>query len=288
MNSMRHSLLLCAFLLTLVLPTFGLETVEGVVYVPTDWADGDSFRVKFPDGNEHTLRLYGADCFEWHLRDASDARRLRAQRRYFGISGYGEDPAKSIALAKSLGEEAGKTVRELLARPFSVHTAFADGRGDERYKRIYAFVSTADGKDLATELVSRGLARAFGVYRGGPGGISHHEYREQLKDAELLAARNGRGAWAHTDWSLIGEERKTQRSEEAEEAIALGREPFQGVLDPNRASRDELLKLPGVGEVTALAIIEARPFASVDELRRVSGIGPVTLERLRPHLRLDP
>jgi len=104
----------------------------------------------------------------------------------------------------------------------------------------------------------------------------------------LLAARNGRGAWAHTDWSLIGEERKTQRSEEAEEAIALGQEEFQGVLDPNRASRDELLKLPGVGEVTALAIIEARPFASVDDLRRVSGIGPVTLERLRPHLRLDP
>jgi competence protein ComEA len=279
-------LLLC--LLARVWAAAELQTVTGVVLVPTEWSDGDSFRVKFPDGMEHTLRLYGADCFEWHLSDASDARRLRAQRRYFGISGHGGDPAKSIELAKSLGEAAGKTVRELLAQPFAVHTAFADGRGDERYKRVYAFVSTADGKDLATELVSRGLARAYGVYRGGPGGISHHEYREQLKDAELLAARNGRGAWAHTDWSLIGEERKTQRSEEAEEAIALGQEEFQGVLDPNRASRDELLKLPGVGEVTALAIIEARPFASVDDLRRVSGIGPVTLERLRPHLRLDP
>ena len=36
-----------------------------------------------------------------------------------------------------------------LAKPFTVHTAFADARGDGKHKRIYGFVTTADGEDLA-------------------------------------------------------------------------------------------------------------------------------------------
>ena len=44
-------------------------------------------------------------------------------------------------------------------------------------------------------------------------------------------------------------------------------------------------KLPGIGPKMAQRIIDERskkPFASVEELRRVSGIGPKTLEKLRP------
>src|SRR5262249_37897900 len=56
-------------------------------------------------------------------------------------------------------------------------------------------------------------------------------------------------------------------------------------IDVNRAGADELQKLPGVGPVLARRIIAERektPFQSVDELRRVSGIGVKTLEKLRP------
>jgi len=148
----------------------GLEHFENVKLVPTEWADGDSFLARFPDGEERTLRLYGADCIEWHIGDETDARRLRAQRRYFGITGVGGSPSASIELATGLGEKAASATRELLAKPFAVHTAFADARGDGRYKRYYAFVTTSAGKDLAQELVARGLARAFGVYRAAPGG----------------------------------------------------------------------------------------------------------------------
>ncbi|MEX1361822.1 MAG: helix-hairpin-helix domain-containing protein [Nannocystaceae bacterium] len=55
----------------------------------------------------------------------------------------------------------------------------------------------------------------------------------------------------------------------------------------NRASEQELTSLPRVGPVLARRIVESRPFASVDELLRVRGIGPVTLERLRPRVRID-
>jgi competence protein ComEA len=60
-----------------------------------------------------------------------------------------------------------------------------------------------------------------------------------------------------------------------------------GLVDVNRASEAELRRLDGVGLKTAQAIIEERarrPFQSVDDLRRVRGIGAKTLERLRPYV----
>jgi competence ComEA-like helix-hairpin-helix protein len=62
-------------------------------------------------------------------------------------------------------------------------------------------------------------------------------------------------------------------------------------VDLNLASRDELQQLPGVGPGLAARIVQARerdgPFGSVDDLRRVRGVGRATLERLRPLLAVN-
>ena len=50
----------------------------------------------------------------------------------------------------------------------------------------------------------------------------------------------------------------------------------------NNATLAELDTLPGVGPATAQKIVAARPFNEVDDLLNVSGIGPATLEKLRP------
>jgi len=130
-----------------------LVAVEGCTLVAADWADGDSFPVRTPDGEVHTVRLYAADCLEQHVSGETDARRLRSQRRYFGITSARPDAAASIALAKDLARQATAETRRFLTRPFTIHTSFADARGDGRHKRIYAFVFDAAGRDLAAHLV---------------------------------------------------------------------------------------------------------------------------------------
>ena len=265
-----------------------LVVIEGCTFVPAAWADGDSFRVRTPAGEEHTIRLYGVDCMEHHVSGETDARRLRSQRRYFGIAEVRPDAAASIEFAKQLAAEATAETRRFLAEPFIIHTSFADGRGDGRFKRIYAFVFDARGRDLATHLVSKGLARAFGVSRGTFAGESGDDYRERLADLQLQAAKRAAGIWAHTDWDKLPLERRLERDDERDlrQAVDGGTPPEGFVVDPNTASRDDLMRLPRVGEMLADRIIEGRPYRRLVDLLEVEGIGPATFRRLKPMLQI--
>jgi competence protein ComEA len=288
----------CAGILLAVVATGGLaaaaadelQAIEGCTLVAADWADGDSFRVRLPDGQEITVRLYGADCLEHHVADETDARRLRSQRRYFGITRVKPDAAAAIEFAKELGREATAETRSFLDRPFTIHTSFADARGDARFKRVYAFVFDADGRDLAAHLVSKGLARAFGVSRSTLAAESADDYREMLADLELRAAAAAAGIWAHTDWDSLPVERQLERDEERELEVALGRGelPADFTVEINSAPRSELMRLPGIGETLANRIIEKRPYTRLTDLLEVEGIGPSTYRRLKSMLRLEP
>lgn len=60
-------------------------------------------------------------------------------------------------------------------------------------------------------------------------------------------------------------------------------------VNVNTASMTELAQLPGLGPTTAARVVEHRrthgPFTSVDGLLDVPGIGPATLDQMRPYLR---
>ncbi|MDW8222285.1 MAG: helix-hairpin-helix domain-containing protein [Gemmatales bacterium] len=84
-----------------------------------------------------------------------------------------------------------------------------------------------------------------------------------------------------------GANRKAGASASAHRRNQLPSEP----VDLNRASREELMSLPAIGPVLADRIIAERqtrgPFLSVEDLRRVRGIGPRILDRLRPFVRVE-
>ena len=134
-----------------------------------------------------------------------------------------------------------------------------------------------------------GLARAFGVYADGPGGRSSKEYEKILDDLELQAAKRGLGVWAKTDWDKLPAERLAQRRDEEEVNLAIGKSatPADFKINPNTAARDDLMKLPGIGEEMANRIIEHRPYQKVEDLKNVPSIKEKSLEKIRPYLDLQ-
>jgi competence protein ComEA len=60
-------------------------------------------------------------------------------------------------------------------------------------------------------------------------------------------------------------------------------------LDANSVPPEVLMTLPGLGPALSARIVEARPYLSIDDLdRRVRGIGPATVARIKPFLRFEP
>ncbi len=63
-------------------------------------------------------------------------------------------------------------------------------------------------------------------------------------------------------------------------------------IDVNTADAAHLTALPRIGPAIAARILADRgangPFPVVDDLTRVSGVGPKTLHRLRPFVRVGP
>lgn len=97
--------------------------------------------------------------------------------------------------------------------------------------------------------------------------------------ALLLLPRTDAAVRAQSAYTLPG---PTPLAEEVPDAlwITLSRR-----IDLNHASAEELTVLPGVGAVTAQAIVDYReangPFSSLEELLLVPGVGPSTVNAIK-------
>lgn len=241
--------------------------------------DGDSFHVDAGEKHLH-VRLYFVDCPEISVMSKSDARRVSEQSRYFGLP--------SVVQTVHYGNEAKKFVSQTLSKPFTVYTSFASALGRSAKGRVYGFVKTADGDDLASLLVKQGLARTYGVGRQTPDGISRDEMILKLKDFEASAMLKRNGIWSESDPNLIAALRAEQRREdqklkEVQNQIKKAGRRHQ-LYNLNTASQEDLESIPEVGPAIASGIIAGRPYKNVDEILKVKGIGKKKLEKIRPYL----
>jgi competence ComEA-like helix-hairpin-helix protein len=73
---------------------------------------------------------------------------------------------------------------------------------------------------------------------------------------------------------------------------------LDGTINPNIASVESIERLPGIGPAKADAIVafrnqadsqepQKRAFEKPEDLEQIKGIGPVTVEKLKPFLRFD-
>lgn len=261
-----------------------LERLQNLRLLDDRAFDADSFHVTDGTSNYH-LRLYLVDAPETEASDATMARRVREQTRYFGL------PSAEETL--SLGKAAAERTRELLSQPFTAYTVGTSGLGRSTEPRIYAYVVTAEGRDLGEQLVAEGWARAQGMGRVNYAGVTQAEQRARLADLELSAALGRLGVWAKSDptrlLALRAEERRESGELAAISAASSGAAPASdgAPIDLNTATEAQLQSLPGIGPALAKRIVEARPFATVDDLTRVRGIGPAVMERIRDSVTVE-
>ena len=272
-------LLLFSVALAIAVPVEEMQTFKDCRCLASEWSDGDSFTVELEPGRREVVRLYFADCPEASAAQESDQRRVREQSAHFGV----DDPKITMEYGRRAAEETARILRQ----PFAVHTSMSPALGRSAHPRIYAFITTADGHDLGEWLVENGLARSYGVGRTTPGGIAVDDAKAKMDDLELLAALRRAGLWSKMDPSKLAalreERRKEARSLESEFALRPGQ-----VLDVNAVSADEIELLPGVGPLLAERIVDGRPYKSLEDLRRVPGIGDKTFVRIKDSLKVTP
>ncbi|MFH0879689.1 MAG: helix-hairpin-helix domain-containing protein, partial [Lentisphaerota bacterium] len=151
--------------------------------------------------------------------------------------------------------------------------------------RVYAFVRTSEGKDLAELLIKAGLARTYGVGREGPDGTGRVEIKARLSDLEASAMLKNKGIWKNSDPDHIADFRADQRKEDnaIKESMANLVKP-SGLVYPinlNSCSKEDLQTIRGIGPATAELITSHRPYKKLDDLLNVSGISTSRLESWR-------
>ena len=250
-----------------------LVTLTDVRWIDDPANDGDSFKVNV-DGRRLHLRLYFVDTLEETFGFNAVLDRIQRQQRHFGL-----DNRRSVI---DFGGQASAFTAQQLARPFRVHTSYAQALG--RANRIYAFVETAEGEDLAHLLVKNGLVRIHGETHADITGAPSKTTIQRLNKLRDVAILTRNGIWRETDPDKLVTMREQQRQDDREIMVLRERACDEPPLNLNTAPSQELQRIPGLGPVLAERIIAGRLYQSVKELIRVRGIGKKTLAKIARHL----
>ncbi|MDO5027300.1 MAG: helix-hairpin-helix domain-containing protein [Tissierellia bacterium] len=88
----------------------------------------------------------------------------------------------------------------------------------------------------------------------------------------------------------LGEEEFSSDFDNSSSSMPLEKESLESKLNVNKASKEELMSLPGIGEKRALDIIDYRKkssFKSLEDLKNISGIGDKSIDKLKDYVIFD-
>lgn len=120
---------------------------------------------------------------------------------------------------------------------------------------------------------------------------------QRVDDLEQVAGIGPASLQKLRPWLTVDGEENIEPMREPDRLVRKATSPTKpsvassGKIDLNRATVEQLQSLPGIGPVLAQRMIDARevkPFSSVDDLRRVSGIGPKRLDAIRELVTVGP
>ncbi|NVM24556.1 MAG: ComEA family DNA-binding protein [Desulfobacterales bacterium] len=123
--------------------------------------------------------------------------------------------------------------------------------------------------------------------------VRHLAYRDIDGTIDIEQLIYCLGTFADETW--IEPERKETARRKLEEhyyrfTLKQSREGIREPIDINAASLKDLVRLPNVGPVTAVRIYRFRenqgPFQSVDDIKKVEGIGPAIFAGIRYYIRV--
>lgn len=170
-------------------PTTHFVSLQGCTLASHPSNDGDSFSVHIPSSSPATFRLYFVDCpesaFRTYRSGDTNHERIRQQASHFGIT-----PEQAVTIGQTAKK---RTLALLAAGPFTVTTRWDDPFNDQRY---HAFITLHNGQELIETLVREGLVRIHTKGSDHPNGTSTDSYRRQLRQLEVDARQNRRGAWS--------------------------------------------------------------------------------------------
>jgi competence protein ComEA len=249
------------------------EKLRGCQLIASGANDGDSFMVRH--GRDSFLfRLYAVDTAETTMNYPD---RVTAQARHFGIT-----PEEAI----KIGLVAEKFTQRLLAGPFTVDTCWQDAKGASHVPRYYAVITLSDGRDLAEQLAAAGLARVYGFTPTTPGfSLPKLEGLERLAKTRKLGAY---GLAKNAGATASANPTPTRLPPSIFASPTPAPEAAGNKVNLNTASEAELVALPGIGPHYAHEIIAGRPYAKLEDLGRINGIGPKTIVKLEPYVFAGP
>ena len=69
--------------------------------------------------------------------------------------------------------------------------------------------------------------------------------------------------------------------------MTLGMLHAMSIGELNKASKEDLMAIKGIGEKKAETIVKSRPYKSFDDLLTVKGVGPALLENIKKDIKSD-